>query len=464
MREDPLTHTDFGERARDRESSPQELPSHQLKDTKRTSNERQQENGSEKSIAHRSSQQNSNPPIAQLRISRGESKATQNGSAEHPLKIAQAHLARKTFGERKRNTKRQRTRHTNKHRHRGRPIDKQRQRKLTERYRRGKETKIENACEELNSNLSNCPIAQLPISHSCCSSVAMAYSPFGLCIAVVVVALLLAIGVATAYERAGLGYVQKSHMWKTCHSSIPYGWLLGLRIVAFLYCLSILIYDIVLWGPFVFEYYTQWSFTLLIIYFGIAIGSSIKEIVRYRNSYPSPSTDTLLSGYPEVDEENESGVAVLSASSYYQSSEEAGMDGYILQILYQIALGAAFLTDLVYWTCIFPTYSFVDVIEISMHAVNLVFLLGELALNNMTFHWFRGAYFIIWTAVFIFFTWIIHALGEREWQYSFLDVSANLAPLWYFLLCVVHLAAYAFVCLIIYLKQVCLSHCEPSQT
>lgn len=296
----------------------------------------------------------------------------------------------------------------------------------------------------------------------------MAYSPFALCIVVVVVCLLLAISVATAYERAGYGYVHRDNVWKTCHPKIHHGWLLTIRIISFLYCISILIYDIILWGPFVFEYYTQWSFALLIVYFGVVIGSSIKEILRQRNAEQSrvlSNNQNLLSGYCQVDE---FGIAVDEYNSasehYYNPSEKAGMDGFMSQIFYQIAMGSAFVTCVVYWIFIFPSYSFVDVIEMSMHAVNLVLLLTDIALNNMAFYWFRGAYFFIFTAVFIFFSWIIHALGENQWPYPFLDVSVDLAPLWYFCLCIIHVVAYGLVCGIVHLKEVCLRHCQPSQS
>lgn len=283
----------------------------------------------------------------------------------------------------------------------------------------------------------------------------MSYSPFALCVVVVVVSALLAIMVATAYERAGYAYTLRSHVWKTCYPNVHHGWLLGVRIISFLYCLAVLIYDIVLWGPFVFEYYTQWSFTLLIIYFGVAIGASLREIQHQRHQQEQnliSDNKHLLSGYPRPDEEQGSGVETSTTAPYLDASEAAGADGRAMQILYQVALGAAFVTDVVYWTCIFPSYSFIDLPTISMHLVNIILLLADVALNNMVFYWFRGAYFFMYTAIFIFFVWIIHALGEEQWPYSFLDVSADLAPLWYFLLCLVHLFAYFLVWGVMYLK------------
>jgi hypothetical protein len=85
----------------------------------------------------------------------------------------------------------------------------------------------------------------------------MAYSPFAVCVVLVVSCLLIAIAVASVYERARYGYVSRSSLWKPWHPRLHFGWLLTLRVVALLYCSSVLIYDFVLFGPFIFEYYTQ---------------------------------------------------------------------------------------------------------------------------------------------------------------------------------------------------------------
>ena len=85
----------------------------------------------------------------------------------------------------------------------------------------------------------------------------MAYSPFALCVVIVVAALLVAIAVASTYERARYGYVSRCSVWKPWHPGVHFGWLLSLRVIAFLYCSSVLIYDFVLFGPFIFEFYTQ---------------------------------------------------------------------------------------------------------------------------------------------------------------------------------------------------------------
>ncbi|PNX58065.1 hypothetical protein L195_g050721, partial [Trifolium pratense] len=91
------------------------------------------------------------------------------------------------------------------------------------------------------------------------------------------------------------------------------------------------------------------------------------------------------------------------------------------------------LTDIVYWLILYPLTSpkgsGLDIFTVSMHSVNAVLLLGETSLNCMSFPVFRSAYFILWTATFVIFQWIIHAVVSISWPYPFLDLSSPYAPL-----------------------------------
>lgn len=123
------------------------------------------------------------------------------------------------------------------------------------------------------------------------------------------------------------------------------------------------------------------------------------------------------------------------------------------------------LTDCVFWFIIFPfltvkDYS-VNFILIGMHSVNAVFLLGEASLNSMRFPWFRIAYFFLWTALYVVFQWIVHASTPIWWPYPFLDLSANLAPLWYFAVAFMQLPCYVIFRLLMNLKHSLLSKHFP---
>ncbi|CAL9118322.1 unnamed protein product [Musa textilis] len=90
------------------------------------------------------------------------------------------------------------------------------------------------------------------------------------------------------------------------------------------------------------------------------------------------------------------------------------------------------LTDCVFWLIIFPFLAIRDYnlnfVLICMHSLNAVFLLGDIALNSLSFPWFRIAYFLLWTAIYVIFQWVIHACVDIWWPYPFLDLSSTYAP------------------------------------
>lgn len=160
-----------------------------------------------------------------------------------------------------------------------------------------------------------------------------------------------------------------------------------------------------------------------------------------------------------------SDIPVLSKSSYSNreslNRNTAGVWGYIIQILFQTCAGAAMLTDLVFWLVIYPFMTSkdfrLDIFTVGMHSVNAVLLLGETSLNCMSFPVFRFAYFILWTATFVIFQWIVHAVVSLWWPYPFLDLSSPYAPLWYLAVGIMHIPCYGFFALIVKLKHLWLS-------
>ncbi|KAL2547015.1 uncharacterized protein Fot_16248 [Forsythia ovata] len=134
---------------------------------------------------------------------------------------------------------------------------------------------------------------------------------------------------------------------------------------------------------------------------------------------------------------------------------------YAFQILFQICAGAVTLTDCVFWLIIYPFLTGKDYrlhfLVVCMHSINAVFLLGETFLNCLRFPFFRIAYFVLWTCVFVIFQWIIHACVSMWWPYSFLDLSSPYAPIWYLGVGLLHLPCFAIFTLIFRIKQFCLS-------
>nr|GMD67235.1 Transmembrane protein [Ipomoea batatas] len=231
-----------------------------------------------------------------------------------------------------------------------------------------------------------------------------------------------------------IGTLHKDEVWKTCHKSIHPVCLLTYKVLAFLVLLALLTADAVVHGGGIFYYYTQWTFTLVTIYFGLGSVLSIyglksrKEISAERVNFVSSDAERGTYVAPALGD-NASAPCIPSSLNPQDEPpllDAAGFWDYALQIIFQ-------------------------------HSVNAVCLLGDVMLNRLRFPFFRIAYFILWTCVFVTFQWIIHMCVSLWWPYSFLDLSSQYAPLWYFGVGALHVPCYVIFALIIRMKKYFLS-------
>ncbi|KAE8023489.1 hypothetical protein FH972_009178 [Carpinus fangiana] len=231
--------------------------------------------------------------------------------------------------------------------------------------------------------------------------------------------------------------------WRTCLRGIHPAWLLAYRIWAFIVLLAVLIADVVVAGGGIFFFYTQWTFTLVTIYFGLGASFSIYGCFKHHkvdgNAADHASLDTEQGTYiaPTLGENTDMSNLYKSSDTHEEphACHSAGVWGYIFQIIFQLI--------------------------ICMHSINAVLLLGETILNCMRFPMFRIAYFVLWTAIFVIFQWVIHACVSIWWPYPFLDLSSPYAPLWYFGVGLMHIPSYGIFALIVRLKRVALSRSFP---
>ncbi|KAI3452710.1 hypothetical protein Pfo_009374 [Paulownia fortunei] len=270
-------------------------------------------------------------------------------------------------------------------------------------------------------------------------------------------------------QQEAAGCLYKGEAWGTCLESIHPIWLLAFRIVAFCALLALILADSIIHSVGIFYYYTQWTFTLVTIYFGLGSSLSIHGCLRHCHKVDSErdhfvGTDAERGSYvaPTLGENADTHSINRSLNHYDDPNcRTASVWEYALQIIFQMCAGAVVLTDSVFWLIIYPFLTDKDYrlsfLVVCMHSVNAVFLLGEAILNCLRFPFFRIAYFVLWTCIFVIFQWIIHAFVTMRWPYSFLDLSSPYAPIWYLSVGLLHFPCFGIFTLIIKIKQCCLS-------
>ncbi|XP_047331511.1 uncharacterized protein LOC124935095, partial [Impatiens glandulifera] len=175
-------------------------------------------------------------------------------------------------------------------------------------------------------------------------------------------------------EQEDCGMLYEDEVWMPCLKEIHPGWLLAFRLFAFFVLLILLILNVTADGADIFYYYTQWTFTLVTIYFGL--GSALSIYGCYRHHV------RVVEG---VDAESGTFHAPENGKSVYDR-QVGGFWAYLFQMIFQMNAGAVILTDTVFWFILFPFLEInkqydLNVLVVSMHTINAIFLLGDTALN-----------------------------------------------------------------------------------
>ncbi|KAG8384844.1 hypothetical protein BUALT_Bualt04G0160600 [Buddleja alternifolia] len=150
--------------------------------------------------------------------------------------------------------------------------------------------------------------------------------------------------------------------WKPCVEEIHPMFLMFFRLIAFCLLLVAFCFDVALHGFELFYYYTQWTFTLVTIYFGLGSLLSIHGCFHHLRSNSSnkfhASEDSEQGLYvPLKNGGNKTGVKLLESLDHpgkFHILVTSRFWGYLFQVLFQMTAGAVTITDLVYWCLIFP--------------------------------------------------------------------------------------------------------------
>lgn len=264
-------------------------------------------------------------------------------------------------------------------------------------------------------------------------------------------------------QQVTAGVLYKDEVWKTCLNGIHPAWLLAFRIFAFLVLLALITANIVAVGPSIFLYYTQLTFALTTIYFGLA---SLYSLYGCWHDHAGASHFNGTSHYIDMEQASYTVPMLKSLNNHEEvhAHQIASLPAYLLQILYQVSAGAVVLTDAIFWLIIYPFLSASDFrlnfYHVTMHSVNIL-VFGDTMLNCMRFPMFRISYFMLWTALFVIGEWIIHAFVNLYWPYPFMELSSSYAPLWYTLVGVLHFPCYGGFALLVKLKHLWLSRVFP---
>ncbi|CAA0833112.1 Unknown protein [Striga hermonthica] len=245
----------------------------------------------------------------------------------------------------------------------------------------------------------------------------------------------------------------RGQAWGTCSKSVGCIWLLVYRVIAFCVLLGVILADTIIHSVGIFYFYTQWTFALVTIYFGLGSSLSIYGCLFHRDN-----ADFEIGHCEDTNSINRS----LNHDQDDVNSKTASGCEYALQIIFQMCAGAVVLTDIVYWLIIYAFLTGKDYrlnfLVVSVHSINAIFLLGETFFNCLKFPFFRIAYFVLWTCVFVVFQWIFHAFVSMRWPYPFLDLSSPYAPAWYLAVGVLHLPCFSVFTLVFKIKQWCLQN------
>lgn len=259
-------------------------------------------------------------------------------------------------------------------------------------------------------------------------------------------------------------------LWVPCWRGLNPRFLFFYRAFAFLSMAYLLARVVFQEGIFAFYFYTQWTFTLIMVYF--ALGTVISAQGCWMQSEKGPVDDGekdkfLNPGPPEERMTTASGsLKKHSNMNQANAKKDTGHLGYLMGTIYHISAGACILTDIVFWCVLVPMLAGKE-FEVTfvigcIHSVNAVYLIIDSALNNLTFQWFGFNYFAWWSVLYIIFQWTLHACGFTWWPYPFLELATPWAPLWYLGLAVFHIPCYGLYVLLMNGKTLVFSRLFPN--
>jgi len=185
--------------------------------------------------------------------------------------------------------------------------------------------------------------------------------------------------------------------------------LLLFRACCVIFSTTIVIYALSVKGATFFEFYTQWNFTLLCVYFWLVSYFSFRKAVLHI-------------------EKKLNSVEHLLAS--------------VAWVVFHMEFVLGFFIDIVVWVILLPLAAiydnkhdedlvgkdFLTVISFSAHLCNFVMMFIEFCFNRFPFVLHHCCFLVIWTSIYVVFAWIYHYVSDATtWTYPFLNLASRAA-------------------------------------
>ena len=174
-----------------------------------------------------------------------------------------------------------------------------------------------------------------------------------------------------------------------------------------------------------FIYLTNWSYALVTLYF---LGAGLASILHFRQQNAAASSYTVQL---TTNEEHRSRDTEENAPLDTEDAEQQSMAWYhkALWVLYNISAPNAFLITVVYWGVLYTGYP-TDMLDVSTHALNSVFMLTETCVGSVPVRVLHVIYPMAYSSLYLSMSAIYWACGGtnalgKSYIYTVLDYGSR---------------------------------------
>lgn len=213
------------------------------------------------------------------------------------------------------------------------------------------------------------------------------------------------------------------------------------RLLAFLYNLSILLYNCIteqIKGDhmflFILQYYTVWNYTFVVTFFGMGAYISFKGVFK---SESNASTMSLVHK--------------------------------VHWVMMEVGVPSNFLVVVLTWVLLYPFAAadgdpseLVNFISFNQHGANALFMFIDFCLNNLFLVKWHALYLILWPTAYAMCHQVLTQIRDVVYSihcpvYPFLAVTSYGSLVWFIMIIVIHLVFYGVFMLLSKAKGACTS-------